>query len=328
MLASRGTAIPIGPGWVHEIKWDGMRLLAEVTDGAITLSSRNDNDVTTSFPELSALTGPTMPGDMLLDGEVVALQGGVPSFAVLAERMHVADARKALRQAAANPVTYMVFDVLRLYGVDLTGRPLAERRATLERIGLAGTNVQVPPTYDDGNALHSATLEQGLEGVVSKRLSSRYRPGRRSTDWLKFAHRPSRSVLIGGWRLETDSAQRLGALLVGTPTPGGLAYLGRVGSGLAGREQERVLAALHDLTLDDSPFADQIPRLDAQGTTWVRPEVVMDVESLGLSAQGRLRQPAYRGLRPDLSPDDLRDSQQDDQNDDQHDDQPDDQHEG
>ena len=309
MLASRGTAIPSGPDWAHEIKWDGMRLLAEVADGRLKLLSRNENDVTTSFPELSSLAGPGMPGDMLLDGEVVALDDGIPSFSALAERMHVVDARKAARLAAARPVTFMVFDVLRLYGVDLTRRPLTERRATLERIGLTSPSCQVPPIYDDGDALQAATIEQGLEGVVSKRLSSRYSPGRRSSDWLKFAHRPSRSVVIGGWRLETDSAHRLGAVLVGTPTTDGLVYLGRVGSGLAGKEQERVLAALRDLTVDDSPFADEIPRVDADGTVWVRPEVVMDVEALGLTPQGRLRQPAYRGLRPDLSPTDLHDEE-------------------
>jgi bifunctional non-homologous end joining protein LigD len=198
-----------------------------------------------------------------------------------------------------------VFDLLRLYGVDLTSRPLAERRAALERIGLDGPSAQVPPTYDDGDALQAATLEQGLEGVVSKRLSSRYRPGRRSPDWLKFAHRGSRSVVIGGWRPETDSAHRLGAVLVGTPTAQGLVYLGRVGSGLAGKEQDRVIAALQGLGIDASPFADEVPRMDARSTTWVRPEVVVDVQSLGLSAGGRLRQPAYRGLRPDLSPGDL-----------------------
>src|SRR5665811_1678878 len=119
------------------------------------------------------------------------------------------------------------------------------------------------------------------EGVVSKRLSSRYSPGRRSPDWLKFPHRTSRSVVIGGWRLETDSANRLGAVLVGHPTPDGLMYLGRVGSGLAGREQERVLRALRGLSVDTSPFADEIPLMDAQGTSWVRPEVVMEVQSLG-----------------------------------------------
>ena len=305
MLASQGTAIPSGEQWAHEIKWDGMRVLADVTGGRLKLLSRNENDVTASFPELSSLAGPGMPHDMLLDGEVVSLGGGLPSFSALAERMHVADPRKARRLAAAQPVTFMVFDLLRLHGVDITARPLAERRKALEHIGFDGISCRVPPTYDDGEALQSATLEQGLEGVVSKRLSSRYVPGRRSSDWLKFAHRASMSVVIGGWRQETGSTHRLGAVLVGTPTPQGLLYVGRVGSGLAGKEQERVLAALRDLTDDSSPFADEIPTIDALGTTWVRPEVVVDVQALELSARGRLRQPAYRGMRPDLTPDDL-----------------------
>jgi bifunctional non-homologous end joining protein LigD len=282
-----------------------MRVLADVAEGRLKLLSRNENDVTATFPELSTLAGPAMPEDMLLDGEVVALDRGMPSFPALAERMHVNDARKARNLAIARPVTFMVFDLLRLNGVDLTARPLAERRAVLEQIGLGGTSARVPPTYDDGDALRAATLEQGLEGVVSKRLSSRYIPGRRSHDWLKFANRASMSVVVGGWRMESDSAHRLGALLVGTPTPQGLVYLGRVGSGLTGREQDRVLAVLHALSLEASPFADEVPRLDAQGATWVRPEVVAEVQSLGLSSGGRLRQPAYRGLRPDLSPGDL-----------------------
>jgi ATP-dependent DNA ligase len=284
-----------------------MRVLVDVDDGHVKLLSRNGNDVTVSFPELSALVGPGMPDNMLLDGEVVALDGGLPSFSALAERMHVSDARRARRLAIARPVTFMAFDLLRLYGVDLTSRPLAERRASLERIGLAGPNIQVPPTYDDGDALHAATLEQGLEGVVSKRLSSRYSPGRRSADWLKFPHRGSISVVIGGWRLETDSSSRLGAVLVGRPGPNGLSYLGRVGSGLAGKAQEAVLDALRPLTIDASPFSDEVPGVDAEGTVWVRPEVVVDVQALGLSTQGRLRQPAYRGLRPDLSPGELLD---------------------
>jgi len=307
MLASAGTVIPTGPDWAHEIKWDGMRVLADVAGGRLRLSSRNENDVTSSFPELGALAGPGLPDDMLLDGEVVAFDGGLPSFSALAERLHVSNAARARALAVTLPVTFMVFDLLRLDGVDLTAQPLEQRRATLEGIGLGGPNIQVPPTFGDGVALKAATLEQGLEGVVSKRLSSRYRPGRRSPDWRKFPHRGSRSVLIGGWRPETDSTTRLGAILVGHPAPGGLAYLGRVGSGLAGREQARVLGALQGRDVDTSPFADEIPRIDAHGTRWVRPEVVVDVQFLGLSAQGRLRQPAYRGLRPDLSAEDLHD---------------------
>jgi bifunctional non-homologous end joining protein LigD len=237
----------------------------------------------------------------------VALEAGLPSFTALAERMHVSNDRRARRLAVSRPVTFMAFDLLRLDDVDLTARPLVQRRAALEAMGLAGPHAQVPPTYEDGLALQTATLEQGLEGVVSKRLSSRYSPGRRSPDWLKFPHRTSRSVVIGGWRPETDSADRLGAVLVGSPTTRGLTYLGRVGSGLAGREQERVLRALQGLSVDTSPFADEIPPMDALGTRWVRAEVVIDVQFLGLSAQGRLRQPAYRGLRPDLAPHDVHD---------------------
>ena len=167
MLASAGTVIPVGPQWAHEIKWDGMRVLADVAGGRLRLSSRNENDVTSSFPELSTLADPGMPGDMLLDGEVVALDGGRPSFAALSERMHVINSRKARSLTATRPVTFMVFDLLRLAGVDLTAQPLAQRRAALEGIGLDGPNVQVPPTYDDGAALQTATMEQGLEGVVS-----------------------------------------------------------------------------------------------------------------------------------------------------------------
>jgi len=307
MLASAATVIPRGPEWAHEIKWDGMRILADLAESRLNLFSRNENDVTTRFPELALPAGRGMPADLLLDGEVVALEAGLPSFSALSERMHVSSPGKARSLALAHPVTFMVFDLLRLDGVDLTALPLAQRRTILAGIDLAGPSVQVPPTYPDGYALHAATLEQGLEGVVSKRLSSRYRPGARSRDWLKFAHRGSRSVIIGGWRPETDSACRLGAVLVGTPTSRGLAYLGRVGSGLAGREGERVLGELKGRGVDTSPFADKVPAMDARGTTWVRPEVVVDVQSLGLSAQGRLRQPAYRGLRPDLSVDDLPD---------------------
>lgn len=305
MLASQGAVVPDGPDWLHEIKWDGMRVLAEVSAGRLRLASRNEKDATAAFPELAVLAA-AGPDDMLLDGEVVALNAGRPSFAALAERMHVADPGRARLLAATAPVTFMVFDLLRLYGVDLTSRSLDQRRATLERLALDGTHWRVPPTFEDGHVLQAATLEQGLEGVVSKRLSSRYHPGRRTRDWLKFPHRGSRSVVIGGWRLETDSHQRLGALLVGAPTRDGLRYLGRVGSGLAGREGARVLAAVAGLELPTSPFADEVPRVDAVGTRWLQPVLVVDVQSLGGTAGGRLRQPSYQRLRPDLDPADIK----------------------
>jgi bifunctional non-homologous end joining protein LigD len=303
MLASRGTSVPTGPEWVHEVKWDGMRVLAMVRDGSLVLRSRNENDVTVSFPELRGLAD--LGIDAILDGEVVALADGIPKFGALADRMHVRNARKALQLSEANPVTLIVFDILNLDGEDLTDRTLRERRAVLESLELVGPHWQVPATYDDGEMLLAATAEQGLEGVVSKKLSSRYHPGSRTTSWLKFPHRPTASYVVGGWRHETDSASRLGALLVGELGPDGLLYRGRVGSGIAGKEGQRLKALLDPLYAHASPFSDEVPPVDALGTVWVRAEVVVDVASLGLTGGNRLRQPSYLGVRTDLTPDEL-----------------------
>ena len=304
MLATRGDRVPTGPEWTHEIKWDGMRILADVRRDAgrgVRLTSRNENDVSASYPELLELPG----RDLLLDGEVVVFDDGLPRFGALAERMHVRNARRAAALAESRPVTYLVFDVLRLDGRDLMREPLEVRRAVLEGLGLADVWWQVPQTYDDGVVLLDATDRQGLEGVVSKRLASRYEPGQRSRSWLKFAHRRRTSWVVGGWRPETGSTSRLGAVLVGEPTPDGLLYRGRVGSGIAGKVGPLLRELLEPLARPSSPFADEVPRPDALGTHWVEPVLVVDVESLGLGTQGRLRQPSYRGLRTDLSPADL-----------------------
>jgi len=132
MLATRGERVPTDPGWIHEVKWDGMRVLVEVAGGVVRAHSRNENDVTVSFPELAALAGLAASGNgLLLDGELVALVDGVPSFGGLAERMHVRDARRAAELMAGNPVTLVVFDLLRNAGTSLLDQPLAERRAAL-----------------------------------------------------------------------------------------------------------------------------------------------------------------------------------------------------
>jgi len=144
---------------------------------------------------------------------------------------------------------------------------------------------------------------------VSKRWSSTYRPDQRSKDWLKFPNRPTTSYVVGGWRYEADSTTRLGAVLVGRPGPDGLSYRGRVGSGIAGKEGHRLKGLLEARAADESPFCDEVPRVDATGTVWVRPEVVVDVQALGgLTTAGRLRQPSYRGVRVDLAVADLTDA--------------------
>src|SRR6478609_563140 len=167
MLATKGDHVPTGAGWTHEVKWDGMRVLVDRTPDRLRIWSRNENDVTVSFPELHPLA--TVGDDFLLDGEVVALGEGVPSFGALADRMHVRDAARAVRLSEKNPVTLIAFDLLRLDGEDLCERPLSERRELLLGMGLDTQPDrmgawQVPPTYDDGQMLLSAAEQQGLEG--------------------------------------------------------------------------------------------------------------------------------------------------------------------
>jgi bifunctional non-homologous end joining protein LigD len=303
MLATKGDHVPSGREWVHEVKWDGMRVLVDRTPDRLRIYSRNENDVTVSFPELHALAA--VGKDFLLDGEVVALGEGVPTFGALQDRMHVRDAGRALRLAERNPVTLIAFDLLRLDGEDLCDAPLSERRERLLALGLDDVAWQVPPTYDDGEMLRAAAEQQGLEGIVSKRLSSRYRPGQRSKDWLKFPIRPTGSFVVGGYRHETGSDQRLGAVLVGQPTATGLSFRGRVGSGIAGKAGRVLAELLSPHVVDRSPFDTDLPRVDKVGTVWVEPLLVVDVQYLRLTTDGRLRQPAYRGVRTDLSPSDL-----------------------
>ncbi|MFP5068946.1 non-homologous end-joining DNA ligase [Pseudonocardia nantongensis] len=301
MLATPGP-LPTGDGWSFEVKWDGMRVLASVTEGAepaLRLRTRSGRDVTANFPELAGLT--ELAPDVVLDGEVVLLDGGVPSFAALAHRMQgVVGSAVAERR----PVTFMVFDVLRLYGVELLDRPLTERRATLERLDLAGVaHVEPSPLYPDGAALLEVTAQRGLEGVVAKRGASPYRPGRRSPDWVKVAHRHSQSCLVGGWRPEKGAGGRIGALLLGIPGTDGLEFAGRVGSGLAGSAVQQVLTGrLGPLEAPASPFAEPLPRVDASGARWCEPTVVVEVAHLGRTAAGRLRQPVFRGVRDDVDP--------------------------
>ncbi len=319
MLATHGdprTGPPSGPAWAHEIKWDGIRLLADVTGGTMRLLTRSGRDIAGALPELRALAG--LCDDVLLDGEAVSMVGGRPSFSHVVDRVHTTSAAAAERMARTRPVTYLAFDLLRLEGMDLTSLPWSARRSALEDLVADVPGVQVPPVYEDGAGLLAATGDQGLEGVVSKRRSSPYQEGVRSGDWLKFPHRDLRSVVIGGWRPQTGTAGRLGAVHVGVPVDDGtggalrdaegrlvLDYRGRVGSGLAGRAGATLLERLADVPPAPYPFRTDIPRPEAAGSTWLEPRVVIDVAALHVTADGRLRQPSYQGVREDLLAEDL-----------------------
>jgi bifunctional non-homologous end joining protein LigD len=306
MLATKGTHVPAGPEWAHEVKWDGVRILGDVVegrDGRARLFTRNGNDASIAWPEIHA--SPLGDRDVLVDGEIIGLNDeGLPDFGVLQERMHVRSATTAARLAERIPATYMVFDIMRLDGEDLTGLPLSERRERLEGLGLSGA-WQVPAAYDDGAMLFDATLQQGLEGVVSKRLSSRYTFDARSPHWVKLAHRHRYSYVVAGWRPQEGTTDRLASVLVGEPTADGLMYRGRVGSGIGGAATRLLSELIKPLAVGESPFADEVPAVDAAGTHWVEPRVVIDVDTLSRSPVKRLRQPSYRGVRSDISPEDL-----------------------
>ncbi|HLS44243.1 MAG TPA: non-homologous end-joining DNA ligase [Ornithinicoccus sp.] len=308
MLATPGTGtaerpdVPAGAGWAHEIKWDGIRLVAQVKGGVLRLTTRSERDVTVAFPELAGLAD--LGHDLVLDGEAVTFINGAPSFSQLVERVHTTSAAKANLLATSRPTSYLVFDLVGLDDLDLTPLPLSARRAALVDLLPDQPRWQVSPQYADGPGLWKATVEQGLEGIVSKRLSSTYQPGVRSRDWLKFPHRATESLVVGGWRPETGRS-RLGSLLVGLPTPQGLAYRGRVGSGLAGKAGARLAEVIAEVPGGPFPFVDEVPGPDRAGATWLAPQLVVDIASLGTTSAGRLRQPAYKGWRADLTPEDL-----------------------
>jgi bifunctional non-homologous end joining protein LigD len=297
MLATAG-ALPTGPGWAYELKWDGVRVLADRTPGHLHLFSRSEREVTIAYPELAAVGAGC--ADVLFDGEVVAMAEGRPSFAALASRMNVGNAAQARRAASANPVTYLVFDVLRLYGVDLADRPYSQRRATLERLATEHDvgPITIPPAFDDGPATVEACRGQGLEGVVAKRLDSVYRPGVRSPDWIKVKQQHKQEFVVCGYEVGVGGRSRqIGALVLGYFADGRLRYAGQVGSGLAGkalRDLESRLTAQQECPIDE-----ELPAAERRGVVWCVPDVVVEVAFGNWTLAGRLRFPTYQGLRND-----------------------------
>jgi bifunctional non-homologous end joining protein LigD len=303
MLATAGT-LPTGPGWAYEFKWDGVRTLVDSSTSGFTLTSRLGNDVTVAYPELAGLA--EVAADVLLDGEVVSLVDGRPSFSALQSRMHVRKSVEARRLAARAPVTYLAFDVLRLYGVELTDRSFSERRATLERLEVAGAHWTVSPLFDDGPATAQAASENGLEGVVAKRLSSLYRPGQRTSDWVKvrFSHR--QEFVVGGWEHgEGGRSGGIGSLLLGVYEGAGLVYAGQVGTGFTAASLRAMEKRLRPSVMDSSPFVAMPPDVRGRPITWVRPEVVVEVEFAEWTVEGRLRFASFQGIRTDKRPEEV-----------------------
>ena len=296
MLATAVTELPSGEGWAFEFKWDGVRALLDVSEQGVTIRSRAGNEVTAAYPELVTLAGKV--GDALLDGEIVAFVDGQPSFERLQTRMHVRSAAEARRLAADTPVTFMAFDLLRRYGVDLSGRPYAERRATLERWGAERPDWTISPMFDDGAATTAAAREHGLEGVVAKRLGAPYRAGARSPDWRKLRFVRAGDFVVVGWEASGDRPGELSSLVLGYHSAGGMmTYAGKVGSGLSSQIATRLQSELVART--GCPLPQPPPRTAGRAVHWVEPRLVVEVEFASWTTEGRLRHPVFRGVRKD-----------------------------
>ncbi|MDO7881649.1 ATP-dependent DNA ligase [Antiquaquibacter soli] len=308
MLASPGTLGELGDTdeWAFEMKWDGVRTIAEVRDGTVRLWSRNGVDVTATYPELQALPG-MLRTDAVLDGEVIALNAaGRPDFGVLQKRMKLAKPKDVEPAMATTPVQFMVFDLLELDGESLVQRPWSERRERLEAALSPGGAIQLPPVFDgDARAAVATSRQLGLEGVMAKRRASAYLAGKRASSWIKIKHHLSQEVVIGGWRPGSGTrAHQVGSLLMGVPGTDGLEYVGRVGTGFSDRMLAELGTRLRRLERKTSPFV-EVPGPDASDAHWVTPSIVGEVEFSEWTPTGKLRHPSWRGLRPDKDPEDV-----------------------
>jgi bifunctional non-homologous end joining protein LigD len=302
MLADATAALPREESrWSFEVKWDGVRAIAYVKPGRLRLESRNLREITDTYPEVRGILRDLGMREAVFDGELITFdERGRPSFERLQRRMNVSAPSAVRRLAASTPVVYAIFDLLYLDGHELIGRPYSERRAALEALGLGGPAWRVPVVHaGQGRGLLEATEAQGLEGVVAKRLDSRYEPGRRNGAWLKVKHTRRQELVIGGWLPgEGRRRARIGALLMGYHEDHGrLRYAGRVGTGFTERSLDQLTAALAPLQTGQCPF-DPVPKLP-RNAEFVQPELVAEIEFREWTGEGVMRAPSFKGLRED-----------------------------
>jgi bifunctional non-homologous end joining protein LigD len=298
MLAKIGDLPRDEDRYAFEIKWDGIRALVYSEPGRMRIEGRSLTDVTAQYPELRPLNRELGSRSAVLDGEIVALdERGRPNFGRLQQRMHLTGDTRIKRRSKELPATYMIFDLLHLDGHSLMDLPYEERRARLDDLGLDGAAWRTPRSHPgEGRALLEASAEQGLEGVVAKRLDSAYEPGRRAETWVKVKNKRRQELAIGGWLPgEGKREASIGALLVGREDDDGiLRYGGRVGSGFKERDLQDLQERLEPLRRRTSPFHGE-PK-PPKGALFTAPELACEVEFTEWTNEGILRHPVYKGL--------------------------------
>jgi bifunctional non-homologous end joining protein LigD len=289
MLATLSTEVPSGPNWVFEEKYDGIRALAYRTKKNVRLWSRNKLELTAGFPDIATAVAALPGGDLVLDGELVIFdKKGVSRFQLLQ------------RRGAGGRAEYAVFDLLERDGASLLGRQLKERRAALEAVLAGGGLLRLSRRLGKNGprALETARAKQ-WEGIIAKDESSMYEPGLRTRSWLKVKVRKRSEFVIGGFTAPAGSRAHLGALLVGLYEGNLLRYVGKVGSGYTGESLSELAPALAPLRTERAPFADP-PRVKT--ATWVKSRLVAQIAFAEWTADDKLRQPVFLGLRRDKSP--------------------------
>ena len=284
MLATRWPHAFSDPEWAFEVKWDGVRAVAAWDGQRLEVRSRAGRPVLARYPELDRLAG---FAPCILDGEIVAFDDeGRPSFGRLQQR-----------QSRRTPISFMAFDLLFL-GRPRVDEPWASRREKLALLDLPAPYVVPEAVIGEGDALWAGVVEQGLEGMVGKRLDSPYRPGRRSADWRKVARVDQVRAVVGGFLPGSGSrAATFGSLLLGLVDADRLRYIGSVGTGFTGESLLAIHSALNELAADHSPFQPQ-SEVPAQ-SRFVEPTLVALVEFKEWTRAGKLRAPSFKGFTDD-----------------------------
>jgi bifunctional non-homologous end joining protein LigD len=310
MLAKQTDRLPRDGEWAFEIKWDGVRAMARSDERGLRISSRRGEDATRRYPELAPIAEALSGRELLLDGEIVALDElGRPSFQDLQRRMGLSKPETIVRRMEEIPATYVAFDLLWLDGEPVHQLPYEERRELLTGLAFEGPAWRAPSAhFGEGQPFYDAIRAQGLEGVVAKRLGRPYRPGRRTDEWLKLRNRAGQELVIGGWMPGEGSRDgRVGSLLLGHFEEGKLTYAGGVGTGFTQETLAEITELLRPLARETSPFElgeDPAIKYRARsqergGPYWVEPELVCEVEFTEWTREGTLRQPSFKGMRTD-----------------------------
>ncbi|MCV7024795.1 ATP-dependent DNA ligase [Mycolicibacterium novocastrense] len=296
MLSTEGSVARLKASqWAFEGKWDGYRVIVDADRGRLTVRSRRGRDVTGEFPQFEAVAADLADHHVILDGEAVALdESGVPSFSEMQNR------------ARSTRVEFWAFDILHLDGRSLLRAKYSDRRRILEALAEGGGLIVPDQLPGDGPEAMEYARKMRWEGVVAKKRDSTYQPGRRSKAWIKDKVWNTQEVVIAGWRQgEGGRSSGIGSLMLGIPADGGLQFVGRVGTGFTDKALAELKKTLKPLETDESPFNERLPRQDAKGVTFVRPELVGEVRYSERTSDNRLRQPSWRGLRPDKVPDEV-----------------------